>query len=540
VLGNWFGMQGNGVDLAPAGTNIEITNLKPLVGEEFKAEDNEIGATVNQGAQETAACDGGCNVISSATGKGVDLVGNSVQGETPATGPTTIRGNYVGLNPAGTAVVDNITYQGNAQYGIFAGGADDVTIGGLEAGAANYVGGGAYGVYGENGDSLDVAGNEIGIAPGGASVTPPSEVGIFAFALTLGGPGAGAVVSSNNVRMGADGIGIEHRFIGAQILGNSVEGGENGILTKGEADGSLIEGNLVQGSDRAGIVLQNPDNEVLGNEVLGAGGSGIEIEPGAEINISGNVIGGDSAAQENVVSNSGGFAIVVRGIEESRNEVRRNHGSGNEGEAGFIVLRPWENGGDPNGVKNPTISSAGKTETSGKAQPGALVRLFRKAGTGDGELAGFVAEAVADVNGNWKATYAPLPGTTILTASQTLTGGTSDLSEIVTTPPDPPAPGPSGGGSNPPPPSGDTTKPKVTIKKAPKAKSTATTAKFKFVSNESGSSFQCKLDKGKFKKCKSPKTYKKLKLGKHVFKVKATDAAGNVSTVLTRKFTVLE
>jgi hypothetical protein len=86
----------------------------------------------------------------------------------------------------------------------------------------------------------------------------------------------------------------------------------------------------------------------------------------------------------------------------------------------------------------------------------------------------------------------------------------------------------------------DTTKPIVTIKKAPKAKSTATTAKFKFVSNESGSTFQCKLDKKAFAKCKSPKTYKKLKLGKHVFKVKATDAAGNVSAVLTRKFTVLE
>ena len=59
----------------------------------------------------------------------------------------------------------------------------------------------------------------------------------------------------------------------------------------------------------------------------------------------------------------------------------------------------------------------------------------------------------------------------------------------------------------------DTTAPKVTITKAPKAKSTSTTAKFKFKANEAGSNFQCKLDKGKFKNCRSPKTYKKLKPG---------------------------
>lgn len=40
--------------------------------------------------------------------------------------------------------------------------------------------------------------------------------------------------------------------------------------------------------------------------------------------------------------------------------------------------------------------------------------------------------------------------------------------------------------------------------------------------------------------CQAPKTYKKLKPGKYAFKVKATDAAGNVSTAVTRKFTVLE
>jgi CSLREA domain-containing protein len=542
VRGNWFGMEADGTNLGPAVTNIEITNLKPLVGEEFKAEDNEIGTAVSLGAEQTAACDGGCNVISSAIGKGIDLVGNPVQGETPATGPTTIRGNYVGLNPAGTAAVDNIFYKGNAQYGIFTGAADKVAVGGPEAGATNFIAGGAYGVYGENGDDLFVFGNVIGLAPTGASVAPPTEVGIFAFALTLEHPEAGPVVVFNSVLMGEDGVGIEHRFSGAQIVSNFVEGGANGILTEGEAEGSLIAGNLVQGSGESGIVLRNPDNEVLGNEVVGADGMGIEVDPGTEVDVSGNVIGGDSPADENVIFGSGGYAILIRGIEASRNEVRRNHGSGNEGEAGFIVLRPYDpNGGDPNGVKRPTITTAAKTEVSGKAQPGALVRVFRKASTEEGELAGFVGEAVADGSGQWKATFAPLPEKTIVVASQTLAGGSSELSETATTPPDPPAPpsggGGGGGGGTPP---GDTTRPNATITKAPKAKSTSTTAQFKFKSNEAGSAFKCKLDKTAFAKCRSPKTYKKLKPGKHVFKVNATDAAGNVSAVVKRKFTVLE
>ena len=49
----------------------------------------------------------------------------------------------------------------------------------------------------------------------------------------------------------------------------------------------------------------------------------------------------------------------------------------------------------------------------------------------------------------------------------------------------------------------------------------------RFSSDEPGASFECKLDKGKFKSCTSPKKYKKLDDGKHKFFVLATDAAGN-------------
>lgn len=54
-------------------------------------------------------------------------------------------------------------------------------------------------------------------------------------------------------------------------------------------------------------------------------------------------------------------------------------------------------------------------------------------------------------------------------------------------------------------------------------------ARFWFAANETAS-FLCRLDKGEFKLCSSPRFYKRLKAGKHTFKVKAVDTAGNADT----------
>jgi bacillolysin len=83
-------------------------------------------------------------------------------------------------------------------------------------------------------------------------------------------------------------------------------------------------------------------------------------------------------------------------------------------------------------------------------------------------------------------------------------------------PPPPPAPVP------------DTSAPQTTITKGPKAKTTIRKARFVFKSTEPSSSFRCKLDKKKWTSCAPPKKYKKLKPGKHKFRVYAIDAAGNV------------
>jgi photosystem II stability/assembly factor-like uncharacterized protein len=66
-------------------------------------------------------------------------------------------------------------------------------------------------------------------------------------------------------------------------------------------------------------------------------------------------------------------------------------------------------------------------------------------------------------------------------------------------------------------------------------------ATFKFVGSGSVKPyrFQCKLDKKKYSSCRSGKTYKHLKLGKHTFRVRAKDHAGRVDkTPAIKKFKI--
>lgn len=81
----------------------------------------------------------------------------------------------------------------------------------------------------------------------------------------------------------------------------------------------------------------------------------------------------------------------------------------------------------------------------------------------------------------------------------------------------------------------DTTTPNTIITKAPKKKLRKPSAKFKFKSDEPGSTFECQLRGKKAKKklkqfapCSSPAKYRKLKPGRYKFRVRAVDPTGNV------------
>jgi hypothetical protein len=81
----------------------------------------------------------------------------------------------------------------------------------------------------------------------------------------------------------------------------------------------------------------------------------------------------------------------------------------------------------------------------------------------------------------------------------------------------------------------------ITAKPKPKVKTKKKRVKvqFRFAADETGSTFECRLDGGALASCASPKAYTVGK-GKHTFEVRATDAAGNTGALATASFKVVK
>jgi hypothetical protein len=75
---------------------------------------------------------------------------------------------------------------------------------------------------------------------------------------------------------------------------------------------------------------------------------------------------------------------------------------------------------------------------------------------------------------------------------------------------------------------GDSDPPQTKITKSPPNKTDETTVKYRFRSDEPGSTFKCKVDQRPYRPCRSPRKLSKLDDGKHGFRVRAKDPAGNV------------
>lgn len=84
----------------------------------------------------------------------------------------------------------------------------------------------------------------------------------------------------------------------------------------------------------------------------------------------------------------------------------------------------------------------------------------------------------------------------------------------------------------PPPPPPDTTPPTTRIFKGPSGRTRARKARFGFTANEPAT-FECKLDSGPFRPCASPQI-RRVRVGRHVFRVRATDASGNTGAPARR------
>jgi hypothetical protein len=87
-------------------------------------------------------------------------------------------------------------------------------------------------------------------------------------------------------------------------------------------------------------------------------------------------------------------------------------------------------------------------------------------------------------------------------------------------------------------PTGDVAAPRTSLRRT-QINQARRKATFSFASSEQGSTFVCKLDRKSFRPCTTPKTYRELNPGKHVFRVKARDRARNLdATAAVKRFRI--
>jgi Glycine rich protein len=290
--------------------------------------------------------------------------------------------------------------------------------------------------------------------------------------------------------------------------GNAGEPGEDGEYPGGEP-GTETEGGA--GSFGCELVGQG------GNGELGQGGSGgnSEFFTGPGGGGGGGLYGGGGGGGACIVGSSGGGG-----------------GSSLLPGGGLVTLTTEPPLVEIVYAKPPTITitspTAGATVTQGQA----LTASYECSSPDAPPIP--IAECEGSVPDGAALDTSTLGPHTLTVEAEDLAENTASasVSYTVIAPPPPPTPK----SSNPPPALPDTTitaKPKKTVKtKKKKAK-----VKFSFSSDLAGATFECKLDKGSFAPCTSPKTYK-VKKGKHTFSVEAVGPAGTDPTPATFSFKV--
>lgn len=551
VVGNDFGLVGHST--APNGKDIEITDHSDGGGSVVKAVANEVGSEIFGFGELSTYCDEGCNVISGAAYAGIDLQGDGGS-ELPASGPTTILGNFIGADASGEEAVPN------GYSGIVVGNADRVTIGGSREKDGNLITGGLWGVIaGSESRELAIENNDVGRAADGLGVIgPPTQGALSVDSSGISYSEAVARIAANSIALD-EGVAIENRGHGAIIVGNQIYGGDVGIHSFGENPWWFgeIDGNEVNSAAHFGILVESSKYRILGNAVFLAGKAGIRVGSPSVPPLSEVLIGGNDGVDENLIEFGGGPAVEIVG-ESSFVQVARNFGGANAGP--FIDLGADGLGNQPDGpnggIQAPSIGIANVNEVSGgSAEPGATIRVFLKTDPSPGGLEDFLASTQVQNDGRWSVTYpTPLPAGTPIAVSQTGFHGTSELTSASTHAAD------AAGGSPQPPLLSSSPKPgeapcahasgarcanrprapETRIVTGPRRRQRRTTATFRFVSLPSGSRMRCSLDGKPFRYCRSPKTYRDLRLGRHAFRVRAVGRSGLIDkSPAVRRFIVL-
>lgn len=249
----------------------------------------------------------------------------------------TVRGNYVGLNAAGTAAY------GNAGAGIaLYGGASGNAIGGN--GQGNVIAGNAQGIDIANSgtSSNTIFGNYIGLnAAGAAALANGIGIRIFGGATSnvIGGSGSDRNLISGNT---SQGIGIydsgtinnviAHNHIGLNASGAAAANGANGVEINSPAGSTTVNNNVISGNAGSGVRITGSSSSgsliranyigtnTAGTGAVANGADGVRIENGAKS----NTVGG-SDSYRNVISGNTGNGVQLAGSGTTGNTASYNY-----------------------------------------------------------------------------------------------------------------------------------------------------------------------------------------------------------------------
>jgi CSLREA domain-containing protein len=206
-----------------------------------------------------------------------------------------VQGNYIGVDATGGAALQPPGATNGIEIGL-AGAGVNMLIGGDLSGAGNviYTSNISINIHGNGTSNVTIQGNFIGTDASGSAAIGVGSTGISAAeapGILIGGttPGAGNVVSGNNLGIGVGGgateVVIQGNRIGTDVSGTrALPNVGNGILVSTVGVGSTIggtnpgESNTIAYNCGQGIAFGGADHwPILGNAIFGNGGLGISL-----------------------------------------------------------------------------------------------------------------------------------------------------------------------------------------------------------------------------------------------------------------------
>ncbi len=376
--------------------------------------------------------------------------------EVMAGGDNTIAGDYIGTNPAGTAVFEN------TNIGILTQTSNN-TIGGTSPADRNIISGSRGGDYAGlliKGDTNTtgnlVQGNFIGTDATGTIALGSSGEGVHVAGpsgVTIGGtiPGARNLISGNS-RFGIDlegsGAVVQGNLIGTDITGRTRLGNGEGIFLNSTGDeiGGTTPGagNIISGNNLIGIDVDRVSGDLIqGNFIgtddtatidVGNGDYGVALHGSTDISI-----GGTTAGAGNVIAftaNGDGVLVVGAGNSILGNSIFENGSFDTE-----LGIRRTALVVNPPVLTSATVTSIVGT-LSGPADTTFRLEFFATPVTGSkatpqGKTFLGTMDVPTDGTGAASFTFSPsggVPAGPYLTATATASSGTSEFSQAITIP----------------------------------------------------------------------------------------------------------